>query len=101
MSEPERVAGEAEYRDLIQSMREEGVFRAAEEVEPYEAARTVRVRDGDLSVSDGPAVIGDQFMTGYFLIEVDSFETAIDWAARVPNARNGSVEVRPVMDLDW
>jgi hypothetical protein len=41
------------------------------------------------------------FLTGYFLIEVESFETAISWAARIPNARTGSVEVRPVMDIDW
>ena len=101
MSQAERDAEEAEYRGLTQSMRDESIFRAAEEVEHYDRARTVRVRDGDLSVSDGPAVIADQFLTGYFLIEVDSFETAVDWAARIPNARNGSVEVRPVMDIAW
>ena len=53
MSEAERAAEEAEYRDLIQSMPEEGIFLAAEEVEHYDAARTVRIRDGLLSVSDG------------------------------------------------
>ncbi len=101
MSEAERAAEEAEYRHLIRSMREEGSFVAAEEVEHYDAARTVRVRDGIVSVSDGPAVSADAFVTGYFLIEVESFDTAIDWAARIPNARTGSVEVRPVMDIDW
>jgi hypothetical protein len=101
MSAAERVAEEAEYRDLIESMREERVFLAADEVEHYDAARTVRLRDGLLSVSDGPAANADEFLTGYFMIEVESFETAIDWAARIPNARTGSVEVRPVMDIDW
>jgi hypothetical protein len=101
MSEAERVAEEAEYHDLIQSMREDRIFLAAEEVEHYDAARTVRMRDGILSVSNGPAVNADAFLTGYFLIEVESFETAINWAARIPNARTGSVEVRPVMDIDW
>ena len=101
MSEPERAAEEAEYRDLIRSMREERIFLAAEEVEHYDAARTIRVRDGILSVSDGPAVNADAFLTGYFLIEVASFDIAIAWAARIPNARTGSVEVRPVMDIDW
>ena len=101
MSEAERAAEEAEYRDLIRSMREERIFLAAEEVEHYDAARTVLMRDGILSVSDGPAVNADAFLTGYFLIEVESFETAINWAARIPNARTGSVEVRPVMDIDW
>jgi hypothetical protein len=101
MSEAEREAEEAEYRVLIQSMREKGIFLAAEEVEHYDAARTVRMRDGSLSVSEGPAVNADAFLTGYFLIEVESFDTAINWAARIPNARTGSVEVRPVMDIDW
>ena len=101
MSEAERAAEEAEYRDLIRSMREEGIFLAAEEVEHYDAARTVRVRGGILSVFDGPAVSGDEFLTGYFLIEVESFDSAINWAGRIPNARTGSVEVRPVMDIDW
>ena len=101
MSEAERISEEAEYRHLIQSMREERIFLAAEEVKHYDAARTVRLRDGILSVSDGPAVNADEFLTGYFLIEVESFEAAVDWAARIPNARTGSVEVRPVMDIDW
>ena len=101
MSAAERAAEEAEYRDLIGSMREERIFLAAEEVEHYDAARTVRVRDGILSVSDGPAVNADSFLPGYFLIDVESFEAAINWAARVSNARTGSVELRPVMDLDW
>jgi len=101
MSEAERAAEEAEYRNLMRSMREEHIFLAAEEVEHYDAARTVRMRDGTLSVSHGPAVNADAFLTGYFLIEVESLEAAISWAARVPNARSGSVEVRPVMDIDW
>ena len=92
-------AEESEYRDLIRSMCEERIFLAAEELEHYDAARTVRVRAGSLTVSDGPAVKADEFLTGYFVIEVESLETAIDWAARVPNPRTGSVEVRPVMDI--
>jgi hypothetical protein len=101
MSEAERAAEEAEYHNLIQSMRQERIFLAAEEVEHYDAARTVRVRDGIPSVFDGPAVKADEFLTGYFLINVESFEAAIDWATRIPNARTGSVEVRPVMDIEW
>ena len=91
MSETGRAAEETEYRDLIRSMCEERIFLAAEEVEHYDAARTVRLRAGSLTVSDGPAVKADEFLTGYFVIGVESLETAIDWAARVPNARTGSV----------
>jgi hypothetical protein len=101
MTDAERAAEEAEYRELIRSMREQGILLDAQEVEHYDAARTVRVRDGIVSVSDGPPVIADEFLTGYFLIDVESLDTATDWAARIPNARSGSVEVRPVMDIDW
>jgi hypothetical protein len=101
LSDAERDAEEREYRDLIESMRADGVFIATEEVERYDSARTVRVREGAVSVSDGPTARADEYLTGYFLIQVDSYEDAIDWAGRIPNARNGSVEVRPVMDIDW
>ena len=101
MTEAERAAEEAEYRELIRSMRDQQILCAAEEVEHYDAAMTVRVRDGIQSVSRGPAVTADEYLTGYFSIEVESFETAVSWAARIPNARTGSVEVRPVMDIDW
>lgn len=56
MSEAERAAEEAEYRDLIRSMREEHIFLAAEEVEHYDAARTVRMRNGLLSVCSFPTM---------------------------------------------
>ena len=97
MSEAERQAEEEEYADLIRAMRESEVYIDACEVEHYDAACTVRVRDGVRSVSDGPAVAAEEFLTGYFLIESKSLNAAIDWAAKIPNARSGSVEVRPVM----
>jgi len=65
MSDTDRAEEEAEYRYLIRSMREERIFLAAEEVEHSDAARTVRTRDGILSVLDGPAVRADAFLTGY------------------------------------
>ena len=101
MTEAERAAEEAGYQELLRSMREQHILLAAEEVEHYDAARTVRVRDGIQSVSDGPAVTADEYLTGYFAIEVESVEAAVAWAAQIPNARSGSVEVRPVMDIDW
>jgi hypothetical protein len=55
-----------------------------------------RVRNGKRTVTDGPPVHGEEFLTGYFLIEAESFEAAIEWATKIPNARTGSVEVRRV-----
>jgi hypothetical protein len=69
---------------------------AANELEPFLTASTVRVRNSQRTVTDGPAVQGEEFLTGYFLIDVKSREAAIEWATKIPNARSGSVEVRRV-----
>ncbi len=97
MSEAEQQAEEDEYAELILAMRESDVFIAASEVEHHDAACTVRIRDGIRRVRAGPAVEAEEFLTGYFLIDTKSLDAAIDWAAKIPNARSGSVEVRPVM----
>jgi hypothetical protein len=98
MTESERRAEEDEYVRLARAMQESSAYIAANELEPFFTARTVRVRDGKPAVTDGPAVQGDEFLTGYFLIEAESLEAATEWAAKVPNARNGSVEVRQVVE---
>jgi hypothetical protein len=96
MTESERRAEEDEYVRLVEAMQVRNAYIAANELEPFSTVRTVRVRDGTRSVRDGPGVQGEEFLTGYFLIEVESVEAAIEWAAKIPNARNGSVEVRRV-----
>ena len=96
MTESEQRAEEDEYVRLVEAMRDENAYVAANELEPFATARTVRVRDGTRLVKEGPAVEGEEFLTGYFLIEVESVEAAIEWAAKIPNARNGAVEVRRV-----
>lgn len=96
MTAGERRAEEDEYVRLVEAMRDNKAYIAAVELEPSAAIRTVRVRNGIRSVTDGPAVQSEESLTGYFLIEVDSVETALEWAAKIPNARNGSVEVRRV-----
>jgi hypothetical protein len=98
MTESERQAEEDDYVRLTEKMRESDAFIAANEMEPFSAARTVRVRNGAATVTDGPAVQSDEFLTGYFLIEAESFEAAIQWAAQIPNAHSGSVEIRPVVE---
>jgi hypothetical protein len=100
MTESERQAEEDEYVRLADAMREANAYIAAHELEPFFTARSVRVRNGKRTVTDGPAVRGEEFLTGYFLIEAESLEAALDWAAKVPNARSGSVEVRPVVEDD-
>jgi hypothetical protein len=94
MTPTERRAEEDEYVRLVEAMRRSNSYVAAVEFDPSAAARTVRVRNGTVSVTDGPATPAEEALTGYFVIDVDSIEAAIDWAAKIPNALNGSVEVR-------
>jgi len=94
MTESERQAEEEEYVRLVKAMHESSAYVKASEFDPSAGPRTVRVRGDERSVSDGPAVQGKELLTGYFLIEVESEDAAIAWAANIPNPRNGSVEVR-------
>ena len=61
-----------------------------------DSATTVRVRDGERQVTDGPFAETKEYLAGYFLIDVDDLDAALDWAARIPSAEYGSVEVRPM-----
>jgi hypothetical protein len=87
-----------DYEHLPAMAREESSLRPQIRSSPFSTARTVRVRTGKRSVSDCPAVLGEEFLTGYVLIEAETFDAAIEWAAKIPNADSGSVEVRPVME---
>ena len=60
------------------------------------AATTVRVRDGETQVTDGPFAETKEYLAGYYLIEVPDLDGALEWAARIPSAEYGSVEVRPM-----
>jgi hypothetical protein len=83
-----------EYTD---ELRSSGAMVAGEALEPVAAARSVRVRDGERHVSAGPAEATAEVLTGYYVIDVPDMAAAEDWAARIPSAPYGSVEVRPIM----
>jgi hypothetical protein len=79
--------------------RKNGILVAAEALQPIEAAATVRVRNGQLSVVDGPFAETKEQLAGFYLIEARDLNEAIQMAAKIPPAREGSVEVRPVREL--
>jgi hypothetical protein len=79
------------------ALHEAGVLVAGSALLGVEAATTVRVRDGKRLVSDGPFAETTEQLAGYYLIDVADLDAAIGWAAKVPNVRWGSVEVRPLM----
>jgi hypothetical protein len=85
------------YVQLSSDLRAEGRLLAGEELQPVSTATTVRVRDGDTLIADGPFAETKEALGGFYLIEADSLDDAIDWAARVPAAHNGTIEVRPVV----
>ena len=82
------------------SLRQSGFLLAAEPLHPVETATTVRVRNGKLSITDGPFAETKEQLAGFYLIEARDLNDAIQVAARIPPAREGSVEVRPVRELN-
>ncbi|MGE3507828.1 MAG: YciI family protein [Vicinamibacterales bacterium] len=80
--------------------RESGLLVAAEALQPVETATTVRVRHGKVSVTDGPFAETKEQLAGFYLIEAADLNEAIQAAAKIPPAREGSVEVRPVRQLN-
>ena len=95
--EDERNAIMAEYMTLSADMRERNVYVDGGQLQPVTTATTVRVVDGETAVTDGPFAETKEALGGYFLIEVESLDEAIEWAARIPAARHGAVEVRPLV----
>jgi hypothetical protein len=85
-----------EYVEFTQSIVKSGNMRAGDALQPTSTATTVRVRDGKTLRTDGPFAETKEQLGGYYLIEAKDLDEAIKIAARVPSAKVGSVEVRPV-----
>jgi len=77
-----------------------GVMLGGEGLQPSGTATTVRVRDGETIASDGPFVETREQLGGYYLVDCRDLDDALAWAARIPGAATGAVEVRPVMDYE-
>ena len=97
--EEERRAIVAEYFALTSELREKGRYVGGERLDASSTAATVRVRDGEQVVTDGPFTETKEQLGGFFRIEADSLEEELEWAAKIPAARYGSIEVRPVVPV--
>ena len=95
-AEAERWLGE--YFAFGDDIRKSGHYVGSNALQPTHTATTVRVRNGKLSTTDGPFVETKEQLGGYYLIEAKDLNDAIQVAARIPGARHGAVEVRPVME---
>jgi hypothetical protein len=89
----------ADYGAFTADITKSGNFKAGDALQPSSTATTVRVRDGKLLTTDGPYAETKEQLGGYYLIEATDLDAAIKIAARVPSARYGIIEVRPVMQL--
>lgn len=99
LSEIERQECYAESTQLAQQLEVSGQYLAANPLHPTSLATSVRVRDGKRIVTDGPFTETREQLGGYFLIEAKNLDEAIGVAARIPMARKGTVEVRPVVEI--
>jgi hypothetical protein len=100
-SSPEEMQAMSQaYGELTQEMEQRGALLAGDALYPTQTATTVRVRDGERAVTDGPFAETKEQLGGFYVLECKDLDEAIEWAARIPGSQHGSVEVRPVMVFD-
>ena len=88
-----------ESTQLAHQLKSNGQYLAANPLQPVSAATSVRVREGKSVVTDGPFAETREQLGGYFLIEAKNLDDAIRVASRIPGARKGTVEIRPLLEL--
>jgi hypothetical protein len=95
-SQQEIDAVMAEWWEYDAAIKASGVHLAGDALQPSQTATTVRLKAGERVVTDGPFAETREVLGGYYLVDVPDLDTALDWAARCPGAKYGSMEVRPV-----
>ena len=93
-------ASMAEWYAYDKAIKDSGVHQAGEALQPSQSATTVQLKGDERVVTDGPFAETREVLGGFYLIDVPDLDTALDWAARCPGAKYGSMEVRPVMEFD-
>ncbi|MGB5706229.1 MAG: YciI family protein [Arenicellales bacterium] len=98
--------GEAEYGEFMndyyaftKEVRERGIFEGGQPLDRISTATTVSVRDGETQVSDGPFAETKEVLGGYYLLDCKNLDEALECAAKIPTAKYGSIEVRPIMQI--
>src|SRR6201996_9681915 len=96
---PEQIGAVfAEHGAFGEAAREAGVFAGGDGLQPAATATTVRVRDGERLLTDGPFAETKEQLGGFYALECKDLDEALAWAAKIPEAKFGAVEVRPVID---
>jgi hypothetical protein len=98
---PESDAFMNEYIRYTEEVKTKNLMLGANALQNVSAATTVRVRDGKTTTTDGPFAETKEQLGGYYLLDCKDLDQAIEYAAKIPSARIGSVEIRPVLELDF
>jgi len=99
-AELQRRQGEfPRWLELNRNLQEAGVLVGGDQLAPVDVATTVRVREGESEIVDGPFATTKEILAGYYLLDCPDLDEALKWAARMPLAEWGSVEVRPLMGM--
>lgn len=99
MTPEEGQAQMDEYFAFGAAAGEAGVLETGDALHPVAAATTVRVRDGQTLTTDGPFAETKEQLGGYYILDCENLDEAIAWAAKIPDVRGGSIEIRPLVDF--
>jgi hypothetical protein len=100
MPKPESDAFMGEYFTFTEAIKQSGHYLGGEALQPIHTATTVRIRNGKMSTTDGPFAETKEQLGGFYLINAKDLNDAVAVATRIPSARLGSVEVRPIMEFE-
>ena len=98
-SPEQAAAGLAEYGEWVEQANKRGVLRGGERLRPTADATTVRAHNGEVLTSDGPFAETKEQIGGFFLVDCTNLDEAIELAAKIPGAKHGAVEVRPIWEM--
>ena len=97
MPEDERNTIYGEYMKFTEDVQNAGVLLGANQLQPAGTATVVHVEDGKTLTTDGPFAETKEVLGGYYLIDVETLDEALEWAAKIPSTRYGHIEVRPIV----
>ena len=99
-SEEQAQAQAQDYMAVTKDIVDRGIRRSGEALQPTATATTVRVRNGETLSTDGPFAETKEQLGGFYVVEAKDLDEAIEIAVRIPDVRGGSIEVRPIMEMD-
>lgn len=88
------------YNTFTEDVHKQGVMVAGDALQPTTTATTVRIREGKTLITDGPFAETKEQLGGFYILDCPTLDEALEWAAKIPGAHTGSIEVRPVMEFN-